>query len=111
MLLPPPSSTRTATLVPYTTLFRSVMAEVYGALDPSRHPIVFTSRRSAELTKYAANAFLALKLAYINEIADLCEKVGADVQDVSLGMGLDSRIGRKFLNAGDRKSTRLHSSH
>ena len=79
---------------------RPIMAEVYGALDPSRHPIVFTSRRSAELTKYAANAFLALKLAYINEIADLCEKVGADVQDVSLGMGLDSRIGRKFLNAG-----------
>src|SRR5690606_23770867 len=79
---------------------RPIMAEVYGALDPSQHPIVFTSRRSAELTKYAANAFLALKLAYINEIADLCEKVGADVQDVSLGMGLDSRIGRKFLNAG-----------
>ncbi|GEO83566.1 MULTISPECIES: UDP-glucose dehydrogenase family protein [Alphaproteobacteria] len=79
---------------------RSVMAEVYGALDPAKYPVVFTSRRTAELTKYAANAFLALKLAYINEIADLCEQVGANVQDVSRGMGLDSRIGLKFLNAG-----------
>lgn len=79
---------------------RSIMAEVYGALDPVRHPVLFTSRRTAELTKYAANAFLALKLAYINEIADLCEQVGANVQDVSRGMGLDSRIGLKFLNAG-----------
>lgn len=79
---------------------RSIMAEVYGVLDPVRHPILFTSRRTAELTKYAANAFLALKLAYINEIADLCEQVGANVQDVSRGMGLDSRIGLKFLNAG-----------
>lgn len=79
---------------------RAIMAEVYGALDPVRHPVLFTSRRTAELTKYAANAFLALKLAYINEIADLCEQVGANVQDVSRGMGLDSRIGLKFLNAG-----------
>lgn len=79
---------------------KAVMAEVYAPLDSERHPVVFTSRRTAELTKYAANAFLALKLAYINEIADLCEEVGANVQDVSLGMGLDSRIGRKFLNAG-----------
>ncbi|HLP67880.1 MAG TPA: UDP-glucose/GDP-mannose dehydrogenase family protein [Rhizobium sp.] len=78
----------------------AVMAEVYAPLDSEKHPVVFTSRRTAELTKYAANAFLALKLAYINEIADLCEEVGANVQDVSLGMGLDSRIGRKFLNAG-----------
>ncbi|HCL67406.1 MAG TPA: UDP-glucose 6-dehydrogenase [Rhizobium sp.] len=77
-----------------------IMADVYKALDPARHPVVFTSRRTAELTKYAANAFLALKLAYINEIADLCEEVGANVQDVSRGMGLDSRIGLKFLNAG-----------
>lgn len=76
------------------------MAELYQALDPDLHPLVFTSRRTAELTKYAANAFLAVKLAYINEIADLCEQVGADVQHVALGMGLDSRIGRKFLNAG-----------
>jgi UDPglucose 6-dehydrogenase len=79
---------------------RPIMSEVYGALDATRHPTLFTSRRSAELTKYAANAFLALKLAYINEIADLCEQVGANVQDVSRGMGLDSRIGQKFLNAG-----------
>lgn len=79
---------------------RTIMADVYGALDPVRHPVLFTSRRTAELTKYAANAFLALKLAYINEIADLCEQVGANVQEVSRGMGLDSRIGLKFLNAG-----------
>ncbi|MFN7010339.1 MAG: UDP-glucose dehydrogenase family protein [Allorhizobium sp.] len=79
---------------------RTIMADVYGALDPVRHPVLFTSRRTAELTKYAANAFLALKLAYVNEIADLCEQVGANVQDVSRGMGLDSRIGLKFLNAG-----------
>lgn len=79
---------------------RGVMAEVYRPLDANRHPLLFTSRRTAELTKYAANAFLALKLAYINEIADLCEQVGADVKDVSRGMGLDSRIGMKFLDAG-----------
>jgi len=79
---------------------RSIMAEVYHPLDGDRHPVLFTSRRTAEVTKYAANAFLALKLAYINEIADLCEQVGADVKDVSHGMGLDSRIGTKFLNAG-----------
>lgn len=76
------------------------MAELYQSLDPDLHPLVFTSRRTAELTKYAANAFLAVKLAYVNEIADLCEQVGADVQHVALGMGLDSRIGRRFLNAG-----------
>ncbi|QLF69267.1 UDP-glucose/GDP-mannose dehydrogenase family protein [Peteryoungia desertarenae] len=79
---------------------RNVMAEVYAPLDAQRHPVIFTARRTAELTKYAANAFLALKLAYINEIADLCEQVGANVQDVSRGMGLDTRIGQKFLNAG-----------
>ncbi|QRF54330.1 UDP-glucose/GDP-mannose dehydrogenase family protein (plasmid) [Rhizobium rosettiformans] len=79
---------------------RDVMAAVYAPLDAQRHPVIFTTRRTAELTKYAANAFLALKLAYINEIADLCEQVGANVQDVSLGMGLDTRIGQKFLNAG-----------
>lgn len=79
---------------------RGVIAEVYRPLDADQHPVLFTSRRTAELTKYAANAFLALKLAYINEIADLCEQVGADVKDVSRGMGLDSRIGMKFLDAG-----------
>lgn len=77
-----------------------VMENIYQSLDPALHPLVITSRRTAELTKYAANAFLAVKLAYINEIADLCEQVGADVQHVSLGIGLDSRIGKKFLNAG-----------
>ena len=79
---------------------RPLMLEIYKPLDAARHPVLVTSRRTAELTKYAANAFLALKLAYINEIADLCEQVGANVQDVSRGMGLDSRIGQKFLNAG-----------
>ncbi|MCM2291527.1 UDP-glucose/GDP-mannose dehydrogenase family protein [Allorhizobium sp. BGMRC 0089] len=79
---------------------RAPMAAVYAPLDPAKYPLLFTSRRTAELTKYAANAFLALKLAYINEIADLCEHVGANVQDVSRGMGLDNRIGQKFLNAG-----------
>ena len=68
-----------------------IMTDIYKSLDPVRHPVVITSRRTAELTKYAANAFLAVKLAYINEIADLCEHVGADVQHVSLGMGLDNR--------------------
>ncbi|MBP1851357.1 UDP-glucose dehydrogenase family protein [Rhizobium halophytocola] len=76
------------------------MEAIYAPLDPAKHPIVITARRTAELIKYAANSFLALKLAYINEIADLCEYVGANIQDVSRGMGLDTRIGRKFLNAG-----------
>ena len=79
---------------------RSVMSEVYRPLFLNRSPLLFTSRRSAELIKYAANAFLATKITFINEIADLCEKVGADVQDVSRGMGLDNRIGAKFLHAG-----------
>jgi UDPglucose 6-dehydrogenase len=79
---------------------RSVMNEVYRPLFLNRAPILFTSRRSAELIKYAANAFLATKITFINEMADLCEKVGADVQDVSRGIGLDNRIGPKFLHAG-----------
>ena len=79
---------------------RGVMGEVYRPLFLNRAPIQFTSRRSAELIKYAANAFLATKITFINEIADLCEKVGADVQDVSRGIGLDNRIGPKFLHAG-----------
>ncbi|MDF2116064.1 UDP-glucose/GDP-mannose dehydrogenase family protein [Roseiarcaceae bacterium H3SJ34-1] len=79
---------------------REVMTEVYRPLYLNQSPIVFTSRRTAELTKYAANAFLATKIAFINEMADLCEKVGADVQDVSRGIGLDNRIGSKFLHAG-----------
>ena len=79
---------------------RGVMGEVYRPLFLNRAPILFTSRRSAELIKYAANAFLAMKITFINEMADLCEKVGADVQDVSRGIGLDNRIGSKFLHAG-----------
>ncbi|MGH6785854.1 MAG: UDP-glucose dehydrogenase family protein [Novosphingobium sp.] len=79
---------------------RSVMTEVYRPLFLNKAPLLFTSRRSAELIKYAANAFLATKITFINEMADLCEKVGADVQDVSRGIGLDNRIGPKFLHAG-----------
>ncbi|MFX8523719.1 UDP-glucose 6-dehydrogenase, partial [Acinetobacter baumannii] len=63
-------------------------------------PMVYTDRRTAELTKYAANSFLATKIAFINEIADLAEKIGADVQEVARGIGLDNRIGAKFLHAG-----------
>ncbi len=79
---------------------RDVMAELYRPLYLNKSPILFTSRRTSELTKYAANAFLATKITFINEIADLCEKVGADVQDVARGIGLDNRIGSKFLHAG-----------
>lgn len=79
---------------------RDVMSEVYRPLFLNQSPILFTGRRTAELIKYAANAFLATKITFINEIADLCEKVGADVQEVSRGIGLDNRIGPKFLHAG-----------
>ncbi|MCC6920767.1 MAG: UDP-glucose/GDP-mannose dehydrogenase family protein [Alphaproteobacteria bacterium] len=79
---------------------RRTMNEVYRPLFLNQAPILFTSRRTAELTKYAANAFLAVKVTFINEIADLCEKTGANVQDVARGVGLDKRIGGKFLNAG-----------
>ena len=79
---------------------RDMLREVYRPLFLNRAPILFTSRRSAELIKYAANAFLATKITFINEMADLCEKVGADVQDVARGIGTDNRIGAKFLHAG-----------
>ncbi len=79
---------------------RDVLREVYRPLFLNKAPILFTGRRTAELTKYAANAFLATKISFINEIADLCEVVGADVQDVARGIGLDNRIGPKFLHAG-----------
>ena len=79
---------------------RSIMREVYRPLFLNKSPILFTSRRTSELIKYAANAFLAVKITFINEMADLCEKVGADVQDVSRGIGMDGRIGAKFLHAG-----------
>ena len=79
---------------------REVLAEIYRPLFLNRAPLLFTSRRTAELTKYAANAFLATKISFINEMADLCEAVGADVQDLARGIGLDNRIGPKFLHAG-----------
>jgi len=76
---------------------RKIMAEIYKGLN---QPIVFTNRRSAEMIKYASNDFLALKISFINEIANLCEVLGADVEDVARGMGMDPRIGDKFLRAG-----------
>ena len=79
---------------------RGVMTEGYRPLFLNKAPLLFTGRRSSELIKYAANAFLATKITFINEMADLCEKVGADVQDVARGIGLDNRIGSKFLHAG-----------
>jgi UDPglucose 6-dehydrogenase len=79
---------------------RAVMAAVYRPLNLNQAPILFTGRRTAELTKYAANAFLATKITFINEIADLAEKVGANVQEIARGIGLDNRIGGKFLHAG-----------
>jgi UDPglucose 6-dehydrogenase len=79
---------------------RRVIAEIYRPLYLNAPPIIFVSRRTAELTKYASNAFLATKITFINEMADLCEQVGADVQEVARGMGLDNRIGAKFLHAG-----------
>lgn len=77
-----------------------VMRAIYRPLYLNKSPLVVMTRRGAELTKYAANAFLATKITFINEIADLCERVGADVQDVARGIGLDNRIGSKFLHAG-----------
>ena len=79
---------------------RGVMTEVYRPLYLNQAPLLFTSRRTSELIKYAANAFLAMKITFINEMSDLCEKVGANVQEVSRGIGLDGRIGSKFLHAG-----------
>ena len=79
---------------------REVMAELYRPLYLNAAPILYTGRRTAELVKYAANAFLATKITFINEIADLAEKIGADVQEVARGIGLDNRIGAKFLHAG-----------
>ncbi|RYF98270.1 MAG: UDP-glucose/GDP-mannose dehydrogenase family protein, partial [Caulobacteraceae bacterium] len=79
---------------------QAVMRELYRPLYLNETPIVFTSRRTSELIKYAANAYLAMKITFINEMADLCEAVGADVQHVARGIGLDKRIGGKFLNAG-----------
>jgi UDPglucose 6-dehydrogenase len=79
---------------------RRALAEIYRPLYLNAPPIIYVSRRTAELIKYASNAFLATKITFINEMADLCEQVGADVQEVARGMGLDNRIGSKFLHAG-----------
>jgi UDPglucose 6-dehydrogenase len=79
---------------------RKVLRDIYRPLSLNQAPLIFTARRTAELIKYAANAFLATKITFINEIADLSEKVGADVQEVARGIGLDNRIGSKFLHAG-----------
>ena len=79
---------------------RKVMTEIYRPLYINQGPLLFVNRRTSELIKYAANAFLAMKITFINEMADLCEKVDADVQDVARGIGLDNRIGSKFLHAG-----------
>src|SRR5690606_15394380 len=81
-------------------LARQTMAAIYRPLSLNQTPILFTDIETAEITKYAANAFLATKVSFINEIADLCEQVGGNVQDVARGMGLDRRIGPKFLHAG-----------
>jgi UDPglucose 6-dehydrogenase len=79
---------------------KKAIAEIYRPLYLNQAPVLFTGRRTAELIKYAANAFLATKITFINEIADLAEKVGADVQEIARGIGLDNRIGSKFLHAG-----------
>ncbi len=79
---------------------RRVMSELYRPLNLNESPLLFVGRRTSELIKYAANAFLAMKITFINEMADLCEAVGADVQQVARGIGLDNRIGSKFLHAG-----------
>jgi UDPglucose 6-dehydrogenase len=79
---------------------RKVLGDIYRPLSLNQAPLMFTERRTAELIKYAANAFLATKITFINEMADLSEKVGADVQEVARGIGLDNRIGSKFLHAG-----------
>jgi len=79
---------------------RKVMSELYRPLNLNESPLLFVGRRTSELIKYAANAFLAMKITFINEMADLCEAVGADVQQVARGIGLDNRIGSKFLHAG-----------
>jgi UDPglucose 6-dehydrogenase len=79
---------------------RAVLEAIYAPIAATGSPILYTARRTSELIKYTANAFLSIKITFINEIADLCEAVGADVRDVSHGIGLDDRIGARFLNAG-----------
>ena len=100
----PPSRTSNIPIVLSPAPTRSAPAsssrEIYRPLYLNKAPILYTSRRTAELIKYAANAFLATKITFINEIADLAEEVGADVQEVARGIGLDNRIGSKFLHPG-----------
>ena len=79
---------------------KEILKELYRPLYLLETPILFTKRETAELIKYASNAFLATKITFINEISDLCEKIGANVNDISTGMGLDGRIGKKFLHPG-----------
>jgi UDPglucose 6-dehydrogenase len=79
---------------------KKIMDEIYQTISLNSVPVIYTDRKNAELIKYASNAFLATKVAFINEIADLCEKIGADVQEIARGIGFDSRIGPRFLNAG-----------
>ena len=83
-----------------TSYSESILRELYRPLNLRETPILFTNRETAELIKYASNSFLATKITFINEIANLCEKTGVNVEDVSLGMGLDKRIGGRFLRAG-----------
>ena len=83
-----------------TSYSESILRELYRPLNLRETPILFTNRETAELIKYASNSFLATKITFINEIADICEKVGADVQDIAKGIGLDKRIGQKFLHPG-----------
>ena len=77
---------------------KNILSEIYSPLNLREAPIIFSDIKTAELIKYASNSFLAMKISFINEIADLCEKVGGDVQLVAKGMGLDNRIGSKFLH-------------
>jgi UDPglucose 6-dehydrogenase len=86
--------------LPHAERAQEVMGELYRPLYLLETPVLFTGLETSELIKYAANSFLAAKITFINEIADLCEAVGADVQDVSKGIGFDGRIGKKFLHAG-----------
>jgi UDPglucose 6-dehydrogenase len=96
---------------PRTSARARCCAKSTGPLFLNKAPILFTGRRTAELIKYAANAFLATKISFINEVADLCEAVGADVQEVSRGIGLDNRIGPKFLHAGPAMAAAASQGH
>jgi UDPglucose 6-dehydrogenase len=89
----------------------TTLRELYQPFVMTGNPILVMDERSSEVTKYAANSFLATKISFMNELANFCEEVGADIDSIRKGMGSDARIGKQFLFAGDRKSTRLNSSH